>query len=226
MMSGKSKILVSWSSGKDSAWMLHVLQQSGEYDIAGLVTTFSEDGGCVSAHGIRRELVERQVEHLGLPLISVDLPLPRSNAIYKERLNAVYDKAQAEGVTAVAFGDLFLEDIRAFRAEHMKEIGLEPLFPIFVGPDGTAALAQDMLDAGFQTKIICVNPKRMDPKFIGRDWDRQLLAELPDDVDPCGENGEFPTFCYDGPIFKTAMELEVEAGEERDDYFFADLILI
>ncbi len=203
--SPKKRILVSWSSGKDSAWMLHVLQQSGEYDIAGLVTTFSEEGGRVSAHGIQRKLVEQQVELLGFPLIGVDLPLPRSNAIYKERLNAVYERAKSEGVTAVAFGDLFLEDIRAFRAEHMLEIGMEALFPIFVGRGQTGKLAEEMLDAVFKTKIICVDSKRLDPKFIGRDWDRQLLSELPEDVDPCGENGEFHTFCYDGPIFKTEM---------------------
>jgi len=218
------RILLSWSSGKDSAWALHVLKQNSEYEeyeIAGLLTTFNGAANRVAMHAVRRELVEAQAEAVGVPLWPVELPWPCGNADYEALMRAVCDKAVREGIGAVAFGDLFLEDVRAYREKQMRETGLQPLFPIWGLP--TAELARQMIAAGLRAKLTCIDPKVLDPSFAGREFDARLLAELPSGVDPCGERGEFHSFAYAGPMF--ARKLDVAVGEVvmRDGFVFADV---
>jgi uncharacterized protein (TIGR00290 family) len=218
----KKKILLSWSSGKDSAWSLHVLRQQAEYEIAGLITTINSAFDRVAMHSSRRVLVEMQAEAAGLPLIAVPLPWPCSNTDYECAMKKVCDEAVAAGVSAIAFGDLFLEDIRAYREKQLKDTGLEPLFPVWKIP--TDALAQEMIKGGLRAKLVCIDPKKLSPDFAGRDFNEQLLRDLPAGVDPCGENGEFHTFVYAGPMFN--REIPVVAGEriERDGFWYADVL--
>jgi uncharacterized protein (TIGR00290 family) len=218
----KKKILLSWSSGKDSAWSLHVLRQQAEYEIAGLITTINSAFDRVAMHSSRRVLVEMQADAAGLPLIAVPLPWPCSNADYECAMKKVCDEAVAAGVSAIAFGDLFLEDIRAYREKQLKDTGLEPLFPVWKIP--TDALAQEMIKRGLRAKLVCIDPKKLSPDFAGRDFNEQLLRDLPAGVDPCGENGEFHTFVYAGPMFN--REIPVVAGEriERDGFWYADVL--
>jgi uncharacterized protein (TIGR00290 family) len=173
-------------------------------------------------HAVRRELVEAQAERIGVPLWPVELPWPCNNAQYEELMGAVCGRAVAEGMEAVAFGDLFLEDVRAYRERQLAGTGLEPLFPVWKIPTGQ--LAQDMMDAGIQAKITCVDPSKLDRSFAGRDFDRAFLADLPAGVDPCGENGEFHSFVYAGPMF--TRPIAVRNGEivERDGFVFADVL--
>jgi uncharacterized protein (TIGR00290 family) len=216
------KLWLSWSSGKDSAWTLHVLRQQGEYEITGLLTTINSAFDRVAMHSTRRALVEMQAAATGLPLVAVPLPWPCSNADYERIMQEVCDQAVAQGVTAIAFGDLFLADIRAYRERQLKDAGLEPLFPLWKMP--TDRLAREMMDAGLRAKLVCVDPNKLDPEFVGRDFDRQLLADLPPGADPCGENGEFHTFVSAGPMF--SHEIAVVAGErvERDGFWFCDVL--
>jgi uncharacterized protein (TIGR00290 family) len=214
------KLLVSWSSGKDSAWALHVLRQQGEYDIVGLVTTLNSAFDRVAMHSTRRELVEAQAEAAGLPLWTVPLPWPCSNADYEAAMRGVVDRALAAGVEAMAFGDLFLTDVRTYREDRLAGSGIEPIFPVW-GLE-THALARTMLAAGVKARIVCVDPKQLPSSFAGRDLDEALLAELPPTADPCGENGEFHTFVYDGPMF--AHPIPIQSGETvtRDNFTFSD----
>ncbi len=216
------KILLSWSSGKDSAWALHVLQQRGEYEIAGLITTINSAFDRVAMHGTRRELVEMQAEAAGLPLIKALLPWPCSNLDYESAMKKVCEDALEQGISAVAFGDLFLADIRAYREAQLKGTGIEPLFPLWHMP--THALARQMISAGLRAKLVCVDPRQLDSGFVGREFDLQLLHELPRQADPCGENGEFHTFVYAGPMFK--QQLPVMTGEkiERDGFCYCDVL--
>jgi uncharacterized protein (TIGR00290 family) len=215
------KILLSWSSGKDSAWALHVLRQQGEFEIAGLVTTINSAFDRVAMHGTRRVLVEMQAEAAGLPLIAAPLPWPCSNADYERAMKQVCDQALAQGVSAIAFGDLFLADVRAYRERQLQGTGLEPLFPVWQIP--TDQLARQMVDSGLRARLVCVDPKQLDASFVGRDFDQQLLNDLPPGVDPCGENGEFHSFVYGGPMF--SRQLPIVAGEklERDGFWYADV---
>lgn len=215
-------ILLSWSSGKDSAWALHLLSRRKDVRIAALVTTFNSAANRVAMHAVRRSLVEAQAERLGLPLWPVELPWPCSNAQYEEIMRAVCLRAVAEGMDAVAFGDLFLEDIRAYRERQLEGTGLEPLFPVWKIP--TDQLAREMIARGVKAKITCVDPAKLDRSFAGRDFDLALLDRLPAGIDPCGENGEFHTFVHDAPVF--ARPIDVETGEvvERDGFVFADVI--
>src|SRR5215510_10357773 len=182
----KKKIILSWSSGKDSAWSLHVLRQKNEYEIAGLVTTINSAFDRVAMHSSRRALVEMQAAAAGLPLIAVPLPWPCSNSDYECAMKAVCDRAVAGGVQGIAFGDLFLEDIRAYREKQLQDTGLEPLFPLWKLP--TRELAQEMIEGGLRAKLVCVDPAKLAGEFAGRVCDQQLLADLPPGVDPCGEN--------------------------------------
>lgn len=218
----KKKILLSWSSGKDSAWTLHVLRQQAEYEIAGLITTINSAFDRVAMHSSRRALVEMQAEAARLPLMAVPLPWPCSNADYECAMKKVCDEAVAQGVEAIAFGDLFLQDIRAYREKQLKDTGLEPLFPVWQIP--TDELAREMIRGGLKARLVCIDPKKLRPEFAGREFDEQLLRDLPAGVDPCVENGEFHSFVYAGPMFD--REIPVVAGErvERDGFWYADLL--
>jgi uncharacterized protein (TIGR00290 family) len=216
-----TKIFLSWSSGKDSAWSLHVLHQRGGYEIAGLITTFNSAFDRVAMHSSRRALVEMQAVAAGVPLIPVPLPWPCSNAEYEAAMKRVCDQAVAQGVKAIAFGDLFLEDIRAYRERQLRGTGLGPLFPLWHVP--TDALAREMIRGGLRARLVCIDPKKLAPEFAGREFDEQLLQDLPPGTDPCGENGEFHSFVYAGPMF--TREIPVATGErvQRDGFWFADL---
>lgn len=215
-------ILLSWSSGKDSAWSLHVLRQHGEYEVVGLLTTFNEEAGRVAMHAVRRELVERQAAATKLPLWQVPLPWPCSNQQYESLMAQVCAKAVAEGVHGVAFGDLFLEDVRAYRERQLKDTGLTPIFPVWGLP--TQTLAREMIASGVRAKLTCVDTAKLDRSFAGREFDMALLSNLPDGADPCGERGEFHSFVYAGPMLNAAIPVSVGETIARDGFIFADLI--
>ncbi len=216
------KCLVSWSSGKDSAWMVHVLRRQGEVHLAGILTTVNEKYARVAMHAVREELLEAQADALGLPLWKVPIPSPCPNEIYERAMAAAVARAIADGFTHMAFGDLFLEDIRRYREEKLAGTGLAPIFPLF-GAD-TAQLARDMIAGGLKARLTCVNPKVLDATFAGRDFDAALLRELPSSVDPCGERGEFHSFAYDGPMFSRAIPIASGEVVERDGFVFADVL--
>lgn len=220
---GERRILLSWSSGKDSAWALYRLRDAEPGAVVGLLTTFNEAFNRVAMHAVRRDLVEAQADAAGLPLLAVPLPWPCSNEQYEEAMRAALAKARERlRVTHVAFGDLFLEDVRRYREERMAPTGIEPLFPLWGLP--TRQLARDMVAAGLRAQVTCVDPRRLDPAFVGRAYDTAFLGDLPSDVDPCAEQGEFHTFAWDGPMF--ARPIAVVPGEvvERDGFVFADLL--
>jgi uncharacterized protein (TIGR00290 family) len=216
----KPAALVSWSSGKDSAYALAEVRRAGELDIAGLVTTFTTAHDRVAMHGVRRALVARQAEAAGVPLAAVELPWPCSNETYERAFADTLLRARADGITQVVFGDLFLADIRAYREQQLAALRMTCVFPLW-GRD-TAELARDMVAAGLRARLACVDPRQLDRAFAGRAFDAALLAELPANVDPCGERGEFHTFATHGPMF--ARPIDVRAGEvvERDGFVFAD----
>jgi uncharacterized protein (TIGR00290 family) len=219
-----SRVLLSWSSGKDSAWALYVLRQQPNVELVGLLTTFNEAVDRVAMHGVRCSLVEAQAAAAKLPLWQVPLPFPCSNTEYENRMRAVIGRAQAAGVTHMAFGDLFLEDIREYRVRMLSNTGIEPLFPLWCSAADTPALARTMLSNGLRAVLTCVDPKQLQETFAGRTYDSALLSDLPATVDPCGERGEFHTFCLAGPMF--ASEIGVELGEtvSRDGFCFTDLV--
>ena len=220
----RRRVLLSWSSGKDCAWTLHVLRQQPDVELVGLLTTFNEAADRVAMHAVRRELAERQAAATGLPLWPVPLPSPCSNEEYEARMRALIARAQAAGVTHVAFGDLFLEDVRDYRVRMMAGTGIEPVFPIWCAPDQTPALARRMIDAGLRAVLTCVDPRQLDPRFVGRSFDAELLAELPAGVDPCGERGEFHSFCHAGPMFEAPIPVRLGETVTRDGFCFADLL--
>ena len=216
------KILVSWSSGKDSAWMLHMLRQQYPNAVGGLLTTLNEAFDRVAMHAVRRSLLEQQAEAVGLPLYRVNIPWPCSNADYEQRMGDAVAQFIAGGFTHVAFGDLFLEDVRRYREDRLAGTGLAPLFPLWnVKP--TADLAHDMIDGGVRAILTCVDPRKLPPSFAGRGFDRSLLADLPPGVDPCGENGEFHSFVWDGPMFARPLDVHIGEVVERDGFVFADV---
>lgn len=216
------KVLLSWSSGKDSVWALHLLRQQPDIEVVALLTSFNSTAGRVAMHAVRRTLVESQAGRTGIPQWSVDLPWPCSNAEYEERMRGVCQRAVTEGITAIAFGDLFLQDIRDYRERQLLNTGLEPLFPVWQIP--TAQLARDMITAGVKAKITCVDPAQVDRAFAGRDFDQALVDSLPSGVDPCGENGEFHTFVYDAPVFSSPIAIRMGEIVERDGFVFADVL--
>jgi uncharacterized protein (TIGR00290 family) len=214
--------LLSWSSGKDSAWSLHLLRQNPDFRVEALLTTFNRSADRVAMHAVRRELAEAQAARTGLPLWAVDLPWPCSNAVYEELMQGVWARATTSGITAMAFGDLFLEDIRAYREQQLKSTGLTPVFPVWQIP--THQLARELIDAGVKAKITCVDPAKLNPAFAGRDYDLEFLRDLPSSVDPCGENGEFHTFVYDAPVFSHAIPIRAGEIVTRDGFVFADVL--
>jgi uncharacterized protein (TIGR00290 family) len=216
----RPKAIVSWSSGKDSAFALVEAQR--ELDIVGTITTITTAFGRVSMHGVREALLDRQLAELGLPCRKIGIPSPCPNDVYERELVAALRSAQAEGVTHVVFGDLFLADIRAYRERLLAPLGLVPVFPLWLRD--TRQLARDMLDAGIAATITCVDPKQLDRRFAGRAFDAQLLAELPAGVDPCGEHGEFHTFVTAGPMFRRAIPIRVGETALRDGFVFTDLL--
>jgi len=215
------KVLLSWSSGKDSAWALHLLRQMPEIQVAGLVTTFNSAADRVAMHAVRRALVEAQAERTGLPLWPVELPWPCSNCEYERLMSGVIERAKAEGIAAFAFGDLFLEDIRAYRVRQLQGTSISPLFPIW--GLSTGGLAREMIAAGVKAKLTCVDPAKLDRSFAGREYDHRLLQDLPPLVDACGENGEFHTFVYDGPVFSRPIRVRLGEVVERDGFVFSDV---
>jgi uncharacterized protein (TIGR00290 family) len=215
------RILLSWSSGKDSAWSLHMLRQRGEYELVGLLTTFNEVADRVAMHAVRRELVERQAAATGLPLWAVPLPWPCSNEQYESLMAQTCAKAVAEGIEGIAFGDLFLEDVRAYREKQMKGAGLEAIFPVWGLP--TRALAEEMIESGMRAKLTCIDTGKLDRRFAGREFDGALLSALPSEVDACGERGEFHSFVYAGPMLNAALPVAVGETVVRDQFVFADL---
>jgi len=220
-MSAK-KCILSWSGGKDSAWALKLLREQGEWQVGALLTSVNEHFRRIAIHGVREDLLDRQAEAAGLSLLKVPLPWPCPNEEYERRMADVCERAVAEGFTAVAFGDLFLEEIRAYRERMLAGTGLQPLFPVWGIP--TDQLAEEMLAASVKARLTCLDPRKLPAEFAGRSWDRDLISSLPAGVDPCGENGEFHTFVTAGPMLH--KEILVEPGErvERDGFVYAELL--
>jgi uncharacterized protein (TIGR00290 family) len=215
------KALIAWSSGKDSAWALHCLLNRADIEIVGLLTTFNEAVDRVAMHAVRRELVDAQAEAVGLPLRAVPLPWPCSNADYERIMGEACRSAADQGIETIAFGDLFLADIRAYRVRQLAGTGIEPIFPLWEIP--TDRLAREMIAGGLKARLTCVDPV-LPREFAGRKFDLKLLEDLPPGVDPCGENGEFHTFVYDGPMFRSPISIESGEVVDRDGFTFADLV--
>ncbi|HEY1251776.1 MAG TPA: ATP-binding protein [Thermoanaerobaculia bacterium] len=217
----RPRTLVAWSSGKDSAWALHEVRRAGELEVVGLLTTLTEDYGRVSMHGVREEVLDRQAQALGLPCWKIRIPAGCVNADYERAMGAAIEAARRDGVTRVVFGDLFLADVRAYRERMLAGTGIAPVFPLW--GTQTASLARRMVADGLEAAVVCVDPRRLDAGFAGRRFDAAFLADLPAEVDPCGENGEFHTCVTGGPMFRGS--LPVSAGETvvRDGFVFSDL---
>jgi uncharacterized protein (TIGR00290 family) len=217
------KLLLGWSGGKDSSLALHELKQQPDVEVAALLTTVTEGYDRISMHGVRRALLKEQVESLGFPLEEILIPQQCSNEIYEERMRQTLEKFRLQGISAAAFGDLFLQEVRSYREERMAKIGMTAVFPIW--GKNTSDLARQFIELGFRAVIACVDTKALSQEFAGRDYDAAFLRDLPAGVDPCGENGEFHTFVYDGPIF--TRPVKVQTGEKllRDNrFFYCDLL--
>ena len=217
----KKKLMMSWSTGKDSAWSLYQLMQQDEYDIAGLFCTINKKFARTAMHAVRVELLQEQARQIGLPLDIIEIPYPCTNEQYVEIMQQFVDEITARGVECCAFGDLFLEDIRDYRIKQLNGTGLEPVFPLW--GEATDQLGRKMIAGGLKTVITCVDPKQLDPSFVGREYTEQFLNDLPASVDPCGENGEFHSFVYDAPFFKQAIDVKVTEIVEREGFVFADV---
>ena len=216
------KVLLSWSSGKDSAWTLYILQKRDDVEVVGLLTTLNEAADRVVMHAVRYDILRQQAESVAIPLWPVMIPSPCPNETYEQRMGEAMQRAEDEGVTHVAFGDLFLEDVRDYRIKNFEASKLKPIFPIWQKP--TDQLARQMVDSGIDAWVTCVDPKQLDSAFVGRKFDHQFLEDLPDSVDPCGENGEFHTCVLNGPMYRQPITANVGEIVERDGFFFADLI--
>jgi uncharacterized protein (TIGR00290 family) len=216
------KAFVSWSSGKDSAFALHVARLEGVAEIVGMLTTVNEVHDRVAMHGVRNALLDRQIAAVGLPAIKVNIPSPCPNEVYEARMEDACTEIKEQGIEHIVFGDLYLEDIRAYREEKLGAVGMTPLFPLW--RRDTAKLARDMIAGGLVAHIACLDPGRLDRRFAGRRFDRSLLEELPDDIDPCGENGEFHTAVSAGPMFRAPIAVSIGETVERDGFVFTDII--
>jgi len=218
----RPRAVLSWSSGKDSAWMLHVLRQQAVHDIVGLVTTINTSAERVAMHAVRTDLLMAQAAAVGLPLWPVPIPSPCSNAQYEAAMRMVIERARAAEVTVFGFGDLFLQDIRAYRERQLAGSGLTPVFPLWLSP--TDVLAREMVAGGLRAYLTCVDPTQLPARFAGRSFDLVLLNELPVGIDPCGERGEFHTFAHAGPMFREALAVRVGDTVTRDGFVFADVL--
>ena len=216
------EILLAWSSGKDSAWALRCLRRDPGIEVVGLLTTVNAEFDRVSMHAVRRELLQQQMAAAGAEPWIVEIPNPCRNDQYEAIMGRVVQRARDAGISAVAFGDLFLADVRAHRESLMAGTGVEPLFPLWMQP--TADLARTMQAGGLKARVTCVDPKVLDPSLVGREWDARFLDDLPDGVDPCGENGEFHTFAYDGPMFSQPIPNRVGEVVHRNGFVFIDLL--
>ncbi|HKD21188.1 MAG TPA: hypothetical protein VKB71_04210 [Rhizomicrobium sp.] len=218
------KAFMSWSSGKDSAFALHIARERGAAEIAGVLTTINEVYDRVAMHGVRSALLDRQIEALGLPAIKVPLPSPCPNAVYEARMEKACAEIKAHGIDRIVFGDLFLADIRAYREEKLAAAKMTPLFPLW--KRDTAQLARDMIASGLVAHVVCLDPKKLDRSFAGRRFDDAFLRDLPDSVDPCGENGEFHTVVTAGPMFSAPIAVEIGETVEREGFIFTDVVLL
>jgi uncharacterized protein (TIGR00290 family) len=218
----KPKILLSWSSGKDSAWTLHVLRQRGDVEVVGLLTTINTHFQRVAMHGTRHTLLKAQANAARLPLWEVPLPWPCSNEVYEQAMAAACAAAVEKGISAIAFGDLFLEDVRRYREDRLRGTGLEPMFPLW--KRNTHELISEMLEGGLRARIVCVDPAKLPADFAGRDLDLDLVRRMPAGVDPCAENGEFHTFAYAGPMFYEPIPITDGETVTRDGFLYADVL--
>lgn len=221
-MATRPKAIMSWSSGKDSALALHQARASGEVEVVGLLTTLSSAFDRVAMHGVREILLDAQADALGLPCRKVAIPSPCPNEIYEREIGRALTELRASGVTQVIFGDLFLEDLRQYREARLTEVGMTALFPLW--KRDTTALAAEMIDLGLRATVTCIDPKRLDRSFAGRSFDADFVRALPPGVDPCGENGEFHSFAWDGPMFARSIPIATGEVVERDGFVFTDLL--
>jgi uncharacterized protein (TIGR00290 family) len=221
-MTVRPKALVAWSSGKDSAWSLYEARRAGEYDIVGALTTVTDAFARVSMHGVREAILQAQLAAAGLPSIVVRIPYPCPNEIYEARMAEALAAAKVDGISAIVFGDLFLEDIRAYRVAKLAGTGIEPVFPLWQRP--TDQLARDMIAGGLETYLATIDLKKLPTSFAGRKFDAALLADFPPGIDPCGENGEFHSCVVAGPMFSRRIEVSVGETVERDGFAYADFL--
>jgi len=222
-MSARKKVLFAWSGGKDSSFALHELRKDDRYEILALMTTVTQDYDRISMHGVRRELLERQADSIGIPLEKILISTQCTNTEYEEKMKATLLRYKDQGVTAVVFGDIFLEELKKYREDNLAKVGMTGIFPVW--KRDTSTMARDFIRQGFKAILTCVDSTVLDPKFAGRNFDEQLLSEFPSTVDPCGENGEFHSFVHDGPIFKTPIPVkkgEVVCREER--FYYCDIL--
>jgi uncharacterized protein (TIGR00290 family) len=218
----RRKALIAWSSGKDSAWAFHEAKRTGDYDIVGALTTVTGTFTRVSIHGVRETLLKEQLDAAGLPPTVVRIPYPCPNDTYEREMAAAMARARADGIGHVIFGDLFLEDVRAYREKNLANTGISPAFPLWGRPTG--ALARDMIAAGLTAHLVCADLTKIPACFAGRKFDADLLSELPPNIDPCGENGEFHTFVSNGPMFTRPVAVRSGETVERDGFAYADLL--
>jgi uncharacterized protein (TIGR00290 family) len=218
----KRKTMLAWSSGKDSAWALHVLKQKPEFEVVGLFSTVNEAFNRVAMHAVRLELLMRQAQCTGLPLDVIHIPYPCSNNDYEDRMRVFIEKAKNEKIECIAFGDLFLEDVRRYREDKLAGTGITPIFPLWGMP--THTLSREMIRNGLRAVITCIDPKHIAPGFAGLEYSESFLNQIPESVDPCGENGEFHSFAYAGPMFNETMAISVGEVVQRDGFVFADIM--
>jgi len=219
----RPKALIAWSSGKDSAWALHEVRRRGDVEVVGALTTITETFGRVSIHGVREQLLLAQLAAAGLPPTVVPIPYPCPNEIYEARMGAAVAQAKSAGITHIIFGDLFLADVRKYREQNLEGTGITPLFPLWGRP--TDVLAREMIDGGVEAYLVCVDRKRLAAEFVGRRFDQALLSDLPAEIDPCGENGEFHSFVAAGPMLRSRVHVTVGEIVERDGAAYADLTM-
>ena len=222
-MTERPKALIAWSSGKDSAWALHEMRRAGDFEIVAALTTVTEEFSRVSMHGVRETLLMAQLNAAGLPAVIVRIPFPCPNDVYEQKMAAALAQAKMAGVTHVVFGDLFLQDVRAYRETRLAEVDMTPIFPLWRRP--TAALAHEMIESGVEAHLVCVDLKVLPSAFAGRRFDRALIDNLPPGADPCGENGEFHSCVVAGPMLSRKIAVTIGETVERDGFAYADLIL-